>query len=57
MITGYSHLRCGLLGEHLGHSFSPRIYGELVDYSYDIIELPPTGWASLFEAEAMMPLT
>ena len=41
MITGYSHLRCGLLGEHLGHSFSPRIYGELVDYSYDIIELPP----------------
>ena len=41
MITGFSHLRCGLLGEHLGHSFSPRIYGELVDYSYDLIELPP----------------
>lgn len=41
MKTGYSHLRCGLLGEHLGHSFSPRIYGELVDYSYDLIELPP----------------
>ena len=41
MRKGYETMRCGLLGEHLGHSFSPRIHGELADYSYDIVELPP----------------
>lgn len=34
-------MRCGLLGEHLGHSFSPLIHGELADYTYDLVERPP----------------
>ena len=40
MKTGYS-MKCGLLGEHLGHSFSPLIHGELADYTYDLIERAP----------------
>ncbi len=39
MRRGYAHMRCGLLGERLGHSFSPMIHGELADYSYDLVEL------------------
>ena len=35
------HLEYGLLGEHLGHSFSPAIHKQLGDYSYQLIELPP----------------
>ena len=30
-----------LLGERLGHSFSPQIHGMLADYSYQLKELPP----------------
>lgn len=41
MKQGYHSMRCGLLGEHLGHSFSPQIHAALADYSYDLIELPP----------------
>ena len=41
MKSGYQHLRCGLIGEHLGHSFSPIIHKELADYSYDLFELAP----------------
>ena len=41
MKQGYAHMRCGLLGEHLGHSFSPIIHKEIADYSYDLIELRP----------------
>ena len=33
-------LKCGLLGEHLGHSFSPRIHRQLADYSYELFEMP-----------------
>ncbi len=36
-------MRCGLLGEHLGHSFSPQIHRELADYSYELFEVEPTG--------------
>ena len=32
-------LRVGLIGEHLAHSFSPRIHRELADYDYRLIEL------------------
>ena len=32
--------KCGLLGEHLGHSFSPQIHRELADYSYELFEMP-----------------
>lgn len=30
----------GLLGEKLGHSFSPFIHGQLADYVYELCELP-----------------
>lgn len=33
-------LRCGLLGETLGHSYSPMIHGELADYDYRLFEVP-----------------
>ncbi len=39
MIIGKHGMRCGLIAEHLGHSFSPQIHKELADYSYDLIEL------------------
>ena len=38
MITDKKHLKCGLLGEKLSHSFSPQIHSELSDYSYSLIE-------------------
>lgn len=36
-------MKCGLLGEHLGHSFSPQIHHELADYSYELFEVEPNG--------------
>ena len=36
-----SNKRCGLIGEHLTHSFSPMIHKELADYSYGLFELEP----------------
>ena len=41
MKRGYSQMRCGLIGEKLGHSFSAMIHGLLADYSYELIELTP----------------
>ena len=40
MKRGYTQMRCGLLGEHLGHSFSPQIHAQIADYGYDLVELP-----------------
>lgn len=40
MITGKNHIKCGLIGEHLSHSFSPQIHRELADYSYSLFEMP-----------------
>ncbi len=34
-------LKCGLLGEKLGHSFSPRIHKALADYAYGLYEVEP----------------
>ena len=34
-------LRCGLLGEKLGHSYSPAIHRRLGDYSYELFEKNP----------------
>lgn len=39
MITGKKNIRCGLIGEHLSHSFSPRIHRHLADYSYTLFEM------------------
>lgn len=33
--------RCGLIGEKLGHSFSPAIHSKLADYEYKLYELSP----------------
>lgn len=32
-------IRCGLIGEHLGHSFSPEIHRFLADYPYGLYEI------------------
>ncbi len=41
MKCGYKNKKCGLLGEKLGHSFSPLIHGELADYDYRLFEVAP----------------
>ena len=38
MIQNKQNLKCGLLGEHLRHSFSPIIHSYLADYSYALFE-------------------
>ena len=37
----HSKMRCGLIGEHLRHSFSPLIHACLSDYSYRLTEVAP----------------
>lgn len=32
-------MKCGLLGEKLGHSYSPQIHAYLGDYTYDLFEV------------------
>lgn len=34
-------MKCGLLGEKLGHSYSPQIHAALADYSYSLFEKQP----------------
>ena len=34
-------LKCGLLGEKLGHSYSPQIHSMLADYEYKLFEKSP----------------
>ena len=36
-------MRCGLLGEKLGHSFSKEIHEKLGRYSYELFEVPRSG--------------
>ena len=31
-------MKCGLLGEKLGHSYSPQIHRELANYEYRLYE-------------------
>ena len=38
-------MKCGLLGEKLGHSYSPAIHAELADYDYVLYEKEPDGVA------------
>ncbi len=40
MIKNRKKQICGLVGERLGHSFSPQIHGCLADYSYSLFEMP-----------------
>ena len=39
-------MRCGLLGEKLGHSYSPAIHAELADYAYGLYEVAPDALAA-----------
>ena len=34
-------MQCGLLGRHLGHSYSPQIHKMLANYDYQLFELEP----------------
>lgn len=43
MKRGYSALRCGLIGDKLGHSLSPSIHALLGDYSFVLREVDSDG--------------
>ena len=45
-------LTCGLLGEHLGHSYSPRIHALLGDYVYRLFEVVPDRLADFLHSGA-----
>ncbi len=34
-------MQCGLLGRHLGHSYSPQIHAQLGSYDYELVEKEP----------------
>ena len=34
-------MRCGLLGEKLGHSYSPELHALFGNYDYELFEIPP----------------
>lgn len=38
-MTDHKNMKCGLIGERLGHSFSPLIHSHLANYSYELCEL------------------
>lgn len=40
-LSGFTNFKSGLLGEKLGHSFSPQIHGCFADYSYTLFEKSP----------------
>ena len=45
-----SALRCGLLGEHLGHSYSPRLHAMLGSYGYELFEIAPDALGSFLQS-------
>lgn len=45
-------LRCGLLGETLGHSYSPAIHALLGDYEYKLYEVAPDALADFLQKGA-----
>ena len=46
----------GLLGEKLGHSFSPQIHSALADYDYQLSPTPPDAVEELFRRRAFKGL-
>ena len=44
-------MRCGLLGETLGHSYSPMIHGLLADYEYRLFEVPKDGLDAFLKSD------
>ena len=45
LLMGPKDLEFGLLGERLGHSFSPAIHRQLAGYDYRLVELPQRRWS------------
>lgn len=43
-------MRCGLLGGHLTHSYSPQIHALLGDYSYELFEVAPEKLGEFLQA-------
>ena len=48
-----SALRCGLLGEHLGHSYSPRLHAMLGGYGYELFEIAPEALGDFLQSGAI----
>lgn len=44
-------MRCGLLGEKLGHSYSPELHAMFGDYDYDLFEVPPAELGNFLKTE------
>ncbi len=42
----------GLIGEKLGHSFSPEIHGRIASYSYELKEIPKDGFDAFMREKA-----
>ena len=45
-------MRCGLIGEHLRHSYSCEIHAMLADYEYKLIELSPAELGSFLKSKS-----
>ena len=43
-------MQYGLIGERLGHSYSPEIHARLADYTYELCELPPQAVGPFMQA-------
>ena len=41
----------GLIGEHLGHSYSPEIHAQIADYTYELKEIPREGLDAFMKAK------
>ena len=50
MIKNKENLICGLVGEHLSHSFSPQIHSRLSDYKYSLFEMPESELESFIKS-------
>ena len=48
-----TNMKAGLLGEHLSHSFSPRIHAQLADYTYDLVEVAPNDLEAFVKSETL----
>ena len=44
---------CGLLGEKLGHSYSPQIHAMLADYPYELFEREEGELADFLDAHVV----
>ncbi|PWM51120.1 MAG: shikimate kinase [Clostridiales bacterium] len=51
MIKGFENFKMGLLGEKLGHSFSPLIHQKLADYEYKLYEVAKENLAEFITAK------